>query len=157
MQWKRHQWNQWKHFQIIPWGHYLPISGLQCNKNVLKLQATWATFILKDNFCYYFHCVFGHFLAWKFKWDFFLEFQTECRNIGSKVAQARKYRAECLFSPWEKCPLYSSWVSITALASLVHKDDPRRVKPALGDTSPWGEKKYLGGTLFQWRMWLFPL
>ena len=38
--------------------HYWPISGLNCNKNVLKLQAKWATFILKNNFCCYFHSVY---------------------------------------------------------------------------------------------------
>ena len=53
--------------------------------------------------------------------------------------------------------LYPPWVSITALASLVRKDDPRGVKPALGDTSPWGEKKILGGTLFPWRKETFSL
>ena len=47
--------------------------------------------------------------------------------------------------PWiffllrQKCilgHLYPPWVSITALASLVRKDDPRGVKAALGNTSP---------------------
>ena len=47
--------------------------------------------------------------------------------------------------------LYPPWVSITALASLVRKDDPRGGKDALGNTSAWGEKKILGGILFPWR------